>query len=106
MSVTKATGGLTSFLQNHQVALITLDIGANDVDGCVSSTAIDKTCIDAGFARVSAKLAVDSQATAQSGGPEDAHRRHELLRSVLGGVGTRRERTGTCASITRGGHGI
>jgi hypothetical protein len=68
--VTKATGGLTSFLQNHQVALITLDIGANDVDGCVSSTAIDKTCIDAGFARVSAKLAVDSQATAQSGGPE------------------------------------
>jgi lysophospholipase L1-like esterase len=47
-----------SFLQAHpqQVALVTLDIGANDVDGCVSSTTIDKSCIDAGFASVSANL--------------------------------------------------
>jgi lysophospholipase L1-like esterase len=47
-----------NFLQTHQnqVALVTLDIGANDVDGCVSSTAIDKTCIDSGFASVSANL--------------------------------------------------
>ena len=45
-----------SFLENHQVALITLDIGANDVDGCVSSTAIDKTCISSGFTSVGANL--------------------------------------------------
>jgi lysophospholipase L1-like esterase len=45
-----------SFLQSHQVALVTLDIGANDVDGCVSTTGIDKTCIESGFASVSANL--------------------------------------------------
>jgi len=45
-----------SFLKNHRVALVTLDIGANDVDSCVTSTAIDKTCIDSGFASVSANL--------------------------------------------------
>jgi lysophospholipase L1-like esterase len=45
-----------NFLQHHKVALVTLDIGANDVDGCVSPTTIDKTCIDSGFASVSANL--------------------------------------------------
>ena len=45
-----------SFLESHQVALVTLDIGANDVDHCVSVTAIDKACIEAGFASVSANL--------------------------------------------------
>jgi lysophospholipase L1-like esterase len=45
-----------SFLQTHQVALITLDIGANDVDHCVSSTTIDRTCLESGFASVSANL--------------------------------------------------
>jgi lysophospholipase L1-like esterase len=46
------------FLQAHpnQVALITLDIGANDVDGCVSATTIDSSCVQAGFASVSSNL--------------------------------------------------
>jgi lysophospholipase L1-like esterase len=45
-----------SFLESHQVVLVTLDIGANDVDHCVSVTAIDKACIEAGFASTSANL--------------------------------------------------
>jgi lysophospholipase L1-like esterase len=38
------------------VALVTLDIGANDVDGCVSPTTIDEACIQSGFGSVSANL--------------------------------------------------
>ncbi len=49
-----------SFLQEHQgqVALITLDIGANDVDGCVtvSPLNIDQTCIQQGIGCVSSNL--------------------------------------------------
>jgi lysophospholipase L1-like esterase len=47
-----------AFLQTHDVELITLDIGANDVDGCVtvSSLAIDPTCVEGGIASVSSNL--------------------------------------------------
>ena len=45
-----------AFLKTHTVALVTLDIGANDVDGCVSQTAIDTSCIQAGFASVGSNL--------------------------------------------------
>jgi lysophospholipase L1-like esterase len=45
-----------SFLETHQVSLVTIDIGANDVDGCVSATAIDKSCIQKGFQSVGANL--------------------------------------------------
>jgi lysophospholipase L1-like esterase len=44
----------------HHVAFVTLDIGANDVDGCVVSTPAgpspDVACIIAGFNRVAANL--------------------------------------------------
>ena len=47
-----------SFLQTHKVALVTLDIGANDVDGCVhlSPLNIDMTCVEEGIASVSSNL--------------------------------------------------
>lgn len=49
-----------SFLQAHagQVALVTLDIGANDVDGCVtvSPLNIDQACIQRGVGCVSSNL--------------------------------------------------
>jgi len=44
------------FLQTHQVRLITLDIGANDIDHCVSLTGIDTTCITDALASVAANL--------------------------------------------------
>ncbi len=50
------------FLREHrrpgEVALLTLDIGANDIDGCVSDNAIDTSCVIAGAARISANLPV------------------------------------------------
>lgn len=42
----------TRFLHRHhrrgEVALITIDIGANDVDGCVSGTSVNVACVQAG----------------------------------------------------------
>ena len=38
------------FIQHHNVAFITIDIGANDVDGCVVNGVIDLTCLFAGLA--------------------------------------------------------
>jgi lysophospholipase L1-like esterase len=50
------------FLRSHrrrgEVALLTLDIGANDVDGCGSRGAIDATCVIRGAERVSTNLPV------------------------------------------------
>jgi len=45
-----------SFLQTHQVAFVTLDIGANDVDSCVNSTTIDTACVQAGLTSVGSNL--------------------------------------------------
>lgn len=61
-----------AFLQSHQghVAFITLDIGANDVDHCVSSTSIDKSCIGAGFASVSANLPLILRQLRKAAGPK------------------------------------
>jgi lysophospholipase L1-like esterase len=43
-----------NFLETHDVALVTLDIGANDVDGCVtlSPLNINTTCVEKGVANV------------------------------------------------------
>jgi lysophospholipase L1-like esterase len=47
-----------AFIRAHrsQIALITIDIGANDVDGCASATSISQTCVTAGFASVGHNL--------------------------------------------------
>jgi lysophospholipase L1-like esterase len=50
------------FLRAHrrrgEVALLTLDIGANDIDGCAGESAIDATCVIRGAARISANLPI------------------------------------------------
>jgi lysophospholipase L1-like esterase len=40
-----------SFLRHHrgEIAFVTLDIGANDVDGCLKNGSIDATCLNAGI---------------------------------------------------------
>ena len=47
-----------SFLESHKVALVTVDIGANDVDGCVtvSQLTLDMNCLQEGFSKVSSNL--------------------------------------------------
>jgi lysophospholipase L1-like esterase len=48
-----------AFLRAHpgRVKLITIDIGANDVDGCLSSGSIDVTCISNGLTAIATNLA-------------------------------------------------
>jgi lysophospholipase L1-like esterase len=45
-----------SFLETHEVRLVTLDIGANDVDGCISSTGINATCVTTGLGTIGTNL--------------------------------------------------
>src|SRR5579884_2496104 len=47
-----------AFLKSHAVALVTIDIGANDIDGCVSAAGIDEACYQAGVAAVRSNLPV------------------------------------------------
>jgi lysophospholipase L1-like esterase len=60
-----------SFLQTHKVALITLDIGANDVDGCVnlSPLNIDMTCVQEGILSVSGNLPLILTELREAAGP-------------------------------------
>ena len=46
----------TDFLTTHRVTLVTIDIGANDIDSCVSATGIDQSCLMAGFAAAQANM--------------------------------------------------
>lgn len=45
-----------SFLGTHHVALVTIDIGANNVDGCLTASGIDETCITDGIAAAATDL--------------------------------------------------
>jgi lysophospholipase L1-like esterase len=51
-------GDAEAFLRAHagQVALLTIDIGGNDVDGCFGSSGIDATCIQNGLNAISSNL--------------------------------------------------
>jgi lysophospholipase L1-like esterase len=40
----------------HRIALITIDIGANNVDGCATGGTISLTCVDSGIAAVKTDL--------------------------------------------------
>jgi len=59
-----------NFLQTHQVALVTLDIGANDVDGCISVTGIDRTCLTDGLTSVGTNLPQILAALRTAAGPD------------------------------------
>ncbi len=51
-------GDAEAFLRAHSghIAFLTLDIGADDILGCISHTAIDQACFTAGLARVQSEL--------------------------------------------------
>ena len=58
------------FLDAHrgQVKYVTLDIGANDVDGCATATGLDMTCAEQGIATVGVQLPEIAQAVHRAGG--------------------------------------
>ena len=60
------------FLDTHrgQVRYVTLDIGANDVDGCATATGLDMTCAEQGIATVATQLPQIAEAVHQAGGRE------------------------------------
>ncbi|MDA8149451.1 MAG: SGNH/GDSL hydrolase family protein [Actinomycetota bacterium] len=47
-----------AFLRTHRVAFVTLDIGANNVDDCVTGTAINLGCVESGIGAVVSDLPV------------------------------------------------
>jgi len=51
-------GDAEAFLRAHagQVALLTIDIGGNDVDGCIGSSGINATCVQNGLNAISSNL--------------------------------------------------
>ena len=51
-------GDAEAFLRAHpgQVAMLTIDIGANDVDGCLGSSGVQTSCVQAGFNQISSNL--------------------------------------------------
>jgi lysophospholipase L1-like esterase len=51
-----------AFLQTHNVALVTIDIGANNVDHCVSSGGISQGCVLGGIAAAGTDLPIILQA--------------------------------------------
>ena len=51
-------GDAVAFLETHNVAFVTIDIGANNVDGCVSPSGVDPACIGAGVAAAESDLPV------------------------------------------------
>lgn len=44
------------FVEHNQVSLITLDIGANDIDTCISTSGINDSCVFAALVRVGGDL--------------------------------------------------
>jgi lysophospholipase L1-like esterase len=51
-------GDAEAFLRSHpgQVAMLTIDIGANDVDGCIGSAGVETSCLVAGLNQVTTNL--------------------------------------------------
>lgn len=48
-----------AFMKTHHVVLVTIDIGADNVDGCLSSSGgIDKTCVEEGLTKAARDVPV------------------------------------------------
>jgi lysophospholipase L1-like esterase len=60
------------FIAKHKVALITLDIGANDIDNCVtlSTGAIDTTCVSNGSTMIGTNVPLIAKALRTAAGPK------------------------------------
>jgi lysophospholipase L1-like esterase len=63
-------GDAEAFLEAHpgQVAFVTIDIGANDVDGCTEGTTINVTCVTDGLDAVTTNLPVILSGLRSAGG--------------------------------------
>jgi lysophospholipase L1-like esterase len=57
----------TAFLATHQVAFVTLDIGANNLDSCVSAAGLDQACLARGLAAANHDLPLILQALRRAG---------------------------------------
>lgn len=49
-------GQAIKFIHKHRIAFITLDIGANDIDGCATATGIDVACVGRGVSSIQANV--------------------------------------------------
>jgi lysophospholipase L1-like esterase len=51
-------GDAEAFLRSHpgQVEMLTIDIGANDVDGCIGSSGINTSCLQSGLNQITTNL--------------------------------------------------
>jgi lysophospholipase L1-like esterase len=58
-----------NFLRTHRVAFVSLDIGANDIDQCISLTGIDETCVTNGLTAVTSNLPQILAELRQAAGP-------------------------------------
>jgi lysophospholipase L1-like esterase len=63
-------GDAEAFLAAHagHVAFVTIDIGANDVDSCVSATGVDMTCFNNGMSAVTTNVPLILSGLASAGG--------------------------------------
>jgi len=57
----------TAFLATHKVAFVTLDIGANNLDSCVSAAGLDQACLARGVAAANHDLPLILQALRGAG---------------------------------------
>ena len=51
-------GDAEAFLRSHpgQVEMLTIDIGANDVDGCIGSSGVNTSCLQTGLSQITTDL--------------------------------------------------
>ncbi len=57
-----------AFIKTHKIAFITLDIGANDIDGCVQNGTVDSSCLKAGLDAVKANVPKIAKALRKAAG--------------------------------------
>jgi lysophospholipase L1-like esterase len=51
-------GDAAAFISTHHVSLVTIDIGANNIDGCIVNGVVNLQCLGAGIAALQADLPV------------------------------------------------
>jgi lysophospholipase L1-like esterase len=82
-TTTMRTGGICPYAQGsqlaqavyfirhhrHDVAFVTIDIGANDVDGCLNGGQVDLQCVNDGIAAIETNFPVILQALHAAAGP-------------------------------------
>ncbi len=58
------------FIQGHKIAFITIDIGGDDIDACVTTATINQTCVNDGIDAIRANLPKILRALRQAAGPK------------------------------------